>query len=78
MNSATQGGHVTTADGGGRPVPKLGTPAARALAKADVRCLADVASLREIDLRCMHGIGDKAIERLRDALAAAGLAFRDG
>ena len=35
-------------------------------------------ALREIDLRCMHGIGDTAIERLREALASAGLEFRDG
>jgi hypothetical protein len=69
---------VSAADSGGQPIPELAAPARRALDKAGVRSLDDVATLREIDLRSMHGIGDTAIERLRGALAAVGLAFRDG
>ena len=61
-----------------QPLPKLGAPAERALARAGVKCLEDVASLRKSDLRTMHGVGDQAIERLRVALEAAGLAFADG
>lgn len=58
----------------------LAAPARRALAAAGYTCLAQLTSVSEAELLRLHGMGPKAIARLRDALAARGLAFttRDG
>ena len=53
----------------------LAAPARRALAGAGVTRLADVAAMTEDELMKLHGMGPKALQTLRRALAAKGLAF---
>lgn len=53
-------------------IPK---PALRALANAGYTELDQLAQVREADLLRLHGMGPKALELLRAALAARGLAF---
>lgn len=61
----------------GTPLPRaIGAPATRALRAEGVTSLELVADWREADLRALHGVGPIAVERLRDALAERGLAFR--
>lgn len=55
----------------------LAAPARRALAGAGISQLAQVARLREAQLRELHGIGPKAIRLLREALREQGLSFAD-
>lgn len=58
------------------PLPGgIGAPAGRALARAGVATLADLARLREQQVAALHGVGPKAVARLREALAEHGLAF---
>jgi predicted flap endonuclease-1-like 5' DNA nuclease len=56
----------------------LSQPALRALSSAGCLRLEQVAALRESELKQMHGIGPKAIEQLRRALAERGLSYADG
>lgn len=56
-------------------LPRLGAPAARALAAAGYRELDDLTRVSEAELRKLHGIGPNAIEKLRAALADRGRAF---
>lgn len=51
-------------------------PALRALAKAGVRSVADLARWTEDDLAKLHGMGPKALDALRAALEASGQTFR--
>jgi L-threonylcarbamoyladenylate synthase len=53
----------------------LGRPAVRALARAGLVWIDQFSEVREADLRRMHGVGPKAIDGLRDALAARGRTF---
>ena len=53
----------------------LAAPARRALAGAGYTRLDQLAGQREADLRQLHGMGPKALEQLRRALAERGLAF---
>jgi hypothetical protein len=53
----------------------LGQPALRALAAAGYTRLDQLANKRESDLLKLHGMGPKAMEVLRGALRAKGLAF---
>lgn len=55
--------------------PGLGAPAQRALAQAGYQTLEQLAAVREADLKQLHGIGPKALETLRRALAEKGLTF---
>lgn len=55
--------------------PSLGRPATRALAAAGLVRLDQFSEVRERDLRRMHGVGPRAIEALRSALAARGRTF---
>ncbi|NJN17227.1 MAG: DNA-binding protein [Oscillochloris sp.] len=55
--------------------PKLAAPARRALLAAGYTRLAQLTSVREAELRTLHGMGPKALEQLRAALAAQGLSF---
>jgi hypothetical protein len=58
------------------PLPtSIGAPAASALLQRGVRDLRDLTSLTERELLSWHGVGPKAVSRLRDALAEQGLAF---
>ncbi len=56
--------------------PKLAKPAQRALAAAGIDSLETLAAWTEADMAALHGIGPNALAKLRDALSAAGLAFR--
>ena len=51
-------------------------PALRALHRAGVRSVADLARWTEAELAALHGMGPKALDQLRGALAAAGQRFR--
>lgn len=53
----------------------LSEPARRALAGAGVSTLQDVADYTENELMKLHGMGPKALQTLRRALAAKGLAL---
>ena len=53
----------------------VAAPARRALAAAGYSRLEQLAELTEAELRQLHGMGPKAIEQLRLALAARGLTF---
>lgn len=53
----------------------LSKPAQRALAAAGYTSLEQLTQVSEADLGRLHGIGPKAIEQLRQALAADGLSF---
>jgi hypothetical protein len=55
----------------------LSQPAQRALAGAGYRRLEQLTDVRESELRQLHGIGPKALDLLRRALAACGLTFAD-
>ncbi len=67
---------VRAHDGTPLPLPpSIGSPAASALLAAGVRDLRDVAALTERELLSWHGVGPKAVARLREAMAAAGLTF---
>lgn len=53
----------------------LGKPANRALEGAGYLRLEQVAEVSEKELMKLHGMGPKAIERLREALFKKGLSF---
>ncbi|NLF11156.1 MAG: DNA-binding protein [Anaerolineaceae bacterium] len=53
----------------------LASPARQALAAAGYRRLEQLAGVSEARLLQLHGMGPKAIEQLRRALAAEGLSF---
>jgi DNA-directed RNA polymerase alpha subunit len=52
---------------------ELSAPARRALAGAGVTRLEDVAAFTETELMKLHGMGPKALQTLRRALAAKGM-----
>ena len=56
---------------------ELANPARRALVGAGYRRLEQLTGFTEAEVRQLHGIGPKAIEQLRRALAAKGLSFAD-
>jgi uncharacterized protein YdhG (YjbR/CyaY superfamily) len=56
-------------------LPAIGRPAARALATAGVTRLEQLQQHRAEDLLALHGVGPRAVSRLRAALAERGLAF---
>ncbi|WP_221089341.1 helix-hairpin-helix domain-containing protein [Deinococcus aquaedulcis] len=58
--------------------PGLGRPATRALTAAGLTTLAAVAQRSECELLALHGVGPKAVQVLRKALAAQGLELRPG
>lgn len=55
--------------------PKLAKPAQRALAAAGYSHLEQLIQVSEAEIEQLHGMGPKAIEQLRQALAAKSLAF---
>jgi hypothetical protein len=59
----------------GTPVPRIGAPATRALRAAGLTTLESLTRVTEDDVAALHGVGPVALERLREALAEAGLAF---
>lgn len=54
----------------------LAAPALRALASAEITNLDQLTDIREEELQELHGMGPKAINTLRQALAAKGQLFR--
>jgi hypothetical protein len=57
--------------------PGLAQPAIRALTGAGYTRLEQLAGANEADLRKLHGMGPKALDVLRTALQARGLALAD-
>lgn len=62
----------------GIPLPRLGAAATRALTEYGVVRLEQVAGLSADEVQALHGVGPYALRQLREAMAAAGLTFRDG
>ena len=56
-------------------LPKLASPAQRALAGAGIQRLEQLTRLSEKDLKQLHGIGPNALKQLHQALRAKGLSF---
>jgi DNA-directed RNA polymerase alpha subunit len=56
-------------------LPKLASPAQRALAAAGITRLAQLTRMSEAELQQLHGIGPNAIRTLRHALQEKGLSF---
>ena len=56
-------------------LPKLASPAQRALAGAGITRLHQLTQMSEAELSQLHGIGPNAIKTLRLALEEKGLAF---
>ena len=56
-------------------LPKLASPAQRALAGAGIQRLEQLAEFSEEQLKQLHGIGPNALGKLHAALAARGLSF---
>jgi hypothetical protein len=59
----------------GTPIPRIGAPATRALRAAGLVTLESLATVTEAEVAGLHGVGPMAIDRLREALADAGLGF---
>jgi hypothetical protein len=78
MNTAPETGTTITNDDE-RPLPDgLAAPARRALAALGVTRLGHLTKVDEQELRMMHGMGPKALERLHRALDDAGWTFAAG
>ena len=58
-------------------LPKLAQPALRALARAGIRSLEQLAGYSESEIRQLHGIGPNALKTLHEALKAKGLSFQN-
>ena len=56
-------------------LPPIGAPARRALAAAGITRLEQLTTTTEAELSALHGVGPRAVERLRAALADLGLSF---
>jgi len=56
-------------------LPKLASPAQRALAAAGIQRLEQLTGFREEQLKQLHGIGPNALRQLHQALRAKGLSF---
>ena len=54
---------------------RLSKPAQRALASAGYTRLDQLTTIRESDLAKLHGMGPKALQQLREALAERGASF---
>ena len=57
------------------PFAYLAAPARRALARANIVELGDLANMREAELAALHGMGPNAIARLKEKMAEANIAF---
>jgi predicted flap endonuclease-1-like 5' DNA nuclease len=57
-------------------LPPIGAPATRALAGAGITRLDQLPALTEAEVAALHGVGPRAVGRLREALADRGLSFR--
>jgi hypothetical protein len=59
----------------GTPLPRIGAPATRALRAAGLTTLELLADVPEKNVADLHGVGPFALDRLREALADAGLTW---
>jgi len=59
-------------------LPKLASPAMRALAGAGIQRLDQLTNLSEEQLKQLHGIGPNALKQLHQALRSRGLSFAKG
>ncbi|HET7688736.1 MAG TPA: hypothetical protein VFK41_00020 [Nocardioidaceae bacterium] len=59
----------------GTPLPRIGAPATRALRAAGLTTLELLADVPEETVAALHGVGPFALDRLREALADAGLSW---
>ena len=59
-------------------LPKLASPAQRALAGAGIQRLEQLTGFSEEQLKQLHGIGPNALKQLHQALRARGLSFAKG
>jgi pimeloyl-ACP methyl ester carboxylesterase len=66
---------LDTPERGSDPPAGIGKPAQRALSAAGYARLDQLAQVTESDLLRLHGMGPKALARLSEALADAGLSF---
>jgi hypothetical protein len=57
-------------------LPKLATPARRALIGAGYTRLEHLTTVKESEVMRLHGMGPNAMEALRNALKERGLSFR--
>lgn len=64
-----------TNEGGSDLAMGLAAPARRALAQAGYARIEQFTELTEAEVRKLHGMGPKAVEEIRRALAAKGLSF---
>lgn len=53
-------------------LPRIGRPATNALRERGVTSLDQVAAMSERELLALHGVGPRAVQLLREALAARG------
>ena len=58
-------------------LPKISAPAQRALQSAGIATLKQLTNISEAELMQLHGMGPNAVGKLREALKANGLAFRE-
>ena len=59
-------------------LPKISAPAQRALASAGITDLKQLSKLTEAEVAQLHGMGPNALGKLREALKANGLSFKQG
>lgn len=57
-------------------IPKLAAPARRAIEAAGIKNLNDLTKFTEAEVAEMHGIGNNALDTLRQAMAGSGLSFK--
>jgi predicted flap endonuclease-1-like 5' DNA nuclease len=55
----------------------IGAPARRALIGAGYTRLEQLTAVSEAEIKQLHGVGPKAVDLLRSALAARGLSFKE-
>jgi hypothetical protein len=58
-------------------LPKMSAPAQRALQSAGIATLKQLTNMSEAELMQLHGMGPNALGKLREALKANGLVFRE-
>lgn len=56
--------------------PKISAPAFRALDNAGITELSDLTKVTEKELLALHGMGQKGVRILREALKQKGLSFK--
>ncbi|KQX64889.1 DNA-directed RNA polymerase subunit alpha C-terminal domain-containing protein [Paenibacillus sp. Root444D2] len=77
-NKNIEPNHTETIDDQKSDLPRLSNPARRALANAGYLRLEQFTKLTEAEILKLHGMGPKALDQIRQALAAKGQSFTDG